>query len=345
MTLDDTTQFVLLCSVPSYTWQLADTPHPDWPHWVEACGGGVFHTPAGVLVGAPEGEVVYVHLVAGGETRGIAVGVRSRCRLSWRVRHAHFPALPALAPGIDVGDALEALRDVLRKAGIAEVEIGSYDASYVPADGIEPRLEYVVSFPQTGDVTSAWGTTHRRHVRRGDRDGWTTRLLLGDEARTAILGIQQSTAERAASLHRGFAPAQVTGWVSLVTATLPLPDWGLAVVGAYRDTTLLAALLLGWAGQRAFYLIGGSTPDGYQCGAAPWLHAQAMTMLARRGIQRYNLGGTPLDAAEESSPAHGLYRFKTGFGVSPVERRGMRWLLRPGHAQLHQMLSRFRRPG
>jgi hypothetical protein len=56
------------------------------------------------------------------------------------------------------------------------------------------------------------------------------------------------------------------------------------------------------------------------------------------------LGGTAVDAAQESSSGHGLYRFKTGFGVSPVVRWGVQWVLRPNHLRLHRMLAQLRHP-
>ncbi len=276
---------------------------------------------------------------------GVSAVVQYRCRLTVRERHLHCPTLPALAPGVDPQLALTTLEAQLRNMGFADAHIGSYDAGYLPPSGTAPRLEYIISIPPSGDVLPQLGETHRRYVRRGEREGWALRFLSGAEAEAAILCVQQYTAARAAALQRGFSPVHGVAWASTVVPSLPLPDYGLAVLGAYRKEHLLSSILIGWAAARAFYLIGGSTSAGYQCGAAAWLHSQAIQIFAAQGIRTYNLGGTPIDAASESSPAHGLYRFKTGFGVSPVERRGVHWELRPRHTRLHGLFTHLlRRP-
>lgn len=331
--------------MPSLTWHLSTTLPTAWLEWIRVCHGGVFHTRPGLLVDAPQGTPLYGQLVnASGETVGIALGVRHGCRLATTERHAHFPTLPALAPAIDPLLALDTLKRQLGESGIAEVTIGSYDATYTPqlAEASPPRLEYVVPTPpNAADIPLS--TTHRRHVRRGEREGWSTRFLTGAEAEAAILGVQRSTAERAAALARSFVPVQHAPWAQEIVTSAPLPEYGLFVLAAYRDTSLLSSVLVGWAGERAFYLIGGSTAEGYQCGAAVWLHMHVIRILIQHGIQTYNLGGTPMDASLASSPGHGLYRFKTGFGVSPVVRQGVHWVLRPGHLRLHQMLIHLRR--
>jgi hypothetical protein len=321
-------------------WQLLNESPSQWPQWVKECGGGIFHTPAGVTVGAPLGEVVYARLLSDqGDIIGVAVGVWYGCRLSQTQCHVHFPSLPALAPGVNIQEVLDDLRKVLSEAGAAEVQIGSYDATYLPFCGTQPRLEYLVPIPPDGNVLPLLSAAHRSHVRRGGREGWAMRLLEREEASAAILGVQRVTAERAVTLKRSFLPDEETRWVDLVRAGLPFGEWGLAVLAAYRDTILLSAILIGWAGERSFYIMGGSTTEGYSRSASPWLHIQAMSLLAQCGIRLYNLGGTPTDAVDPSSPSHGLYRFKTGFGVTPVERSGLRWTIESGHMKLHSLAA------
>lgn len=324
------------------TWQFSVTCPAQWLDWVRTCNGGVFQTSAGLLVDAPEGIALYGWLVdAHNKTVGVALGVRHGCRLALAERHAHFPTLPALAPGIDVGQALEAFEYALKTLGMAEVTVGSYDATYTRShpNATTARLEYVIPISPSIDPLASLKATHRRHVRRGDREGWTVKTLDGGDAAAAILSVQQFTAERAATRARGFAHVQSTAWIRGIVPLIPFPNHGLAVFGAYHGAELLSSVLIGWAGERAFYLVGGSTPAGYQSGAAVWLHIQIINTFAHHGIRTYNLGGTALEAADESNPGHGLYRFKTGFGVTPVERRGMHWSFRPGHLRLHHMLA------
>ena len=332
--------------VEALAWQLSETQPQQWPEWLRACGGNVFHTPAGRLVDAPFGTPLYGWCTApDGTVAGIALGSQSRCKLAIKARHLHFPTLPALTQGVDPGHAILALRDRVTRMGFAEVAFNSFDTQYIVPNETPTRLEYIVPLPSSGDVTAQLSATHRRHLRRGDHEGWAYRLLTGADAVAAVLGVQESTAQRATALQRGFAPAQSTAWGEALVPSVASADtpYGLIVAGAYRDDTLLSSILVGWGGDRAFYLIGGSTPDGYRRGAAVWLHCRTMQMLAAHGIRSYNLGGTPLDAASESSAAHGLYRFKTGFGVQPIEQRCVQWEIRPTHVKLHALVTRLLR--
>jgi hypothetical protein len=317
-----------------------------WLEWVRACGGNVFHTPAGLLVDAPRGTMLYGWLVdnATRETVGVTLGIRYGCRLSLGERHVRIPTLPALGSAIDPHHALDTLESQLDGMGIAEATIGSFDARYTPIgpQTTSDRWEYVVPLSSSRDPVESLTATHRRHVRRGAREGWVVRLLAGAEAEATILEVQQSTVERAAAQARGFAPVQSVRWAREVISSTPFPDYGLATFAAYRGARLLSSVLVGWAADRAFYLIGGSTAEGYHCSAAVWLHLQVIDTLIRHGIQAYNLGGTAADAEQASSAEHGLYRFKRGFGVSPGIRRGVRWVLRPGHLRLHRMLTPLR---
>ena len=76
----------------------------DWAARLQRCEGGFFHSPAG-LETAPPGEPLFAQLLRGQEVVGVAVGVRSRCRLSLHARHCYFPTLPALAGPAQVSAA------------------------------------------------------------------------------------------------------------------------------------------------------------------------------------------------------------------------------------------------
>ena len=60
---------------------------------------------------------------------------------------------------------------------------------------------------------------------------------------------------------------------------------------------------------------------------------------AERGFAAYNLGGNPATAAVREDPAHGLHRFKGGFGPSLSTCQGMHWSLGPGHLGAHRVLK------
>jgi lipid II:glycine glycyltransferase (peptidoglycan interpeptide bridge formation enzyme) len=106
---------------------------------------------------------------------------------------------------------------------------------------------------------------------------------------------------------------------------------------AWNGDTPLAAALIGWGNGRAFYIMGGSTPEGYEAGASVWLHWRIINQLAESRFTHYNLGGASPTASNADDPAHGLYRFKTAFGARIVPCRSLYWTLSVSHARLHQL--------
>ena len=67
-----------------------------WPEHLALCGGGLFHSPLGLRVGAPEGTPLFLELHRDNELAGLAVGVLHQCRMSIKPRHLYLPTLPAL---------------------------------------------------------------------------------------------------------------------------------------------------------------------------------------------------------------------------------------------------------
>ena len=320
-------------------WLFHPTCPPDWDEHVARDGGGFFHTPPGLAAGAPPGDRVFARLMRGKDVMAIASGVRSRCRLSRQARHFYFPSLPAVRDPELRPVAVTTLLSALLHWGAAEAVIDSFDAawSWPPGspDVQEPfsRQEYLVALGQPEEERRRSLATG--HLRRGDAEGWSLDLLFGDRAVELLAQVQRTAAERAAIRGDPFAPA-----LPLVASNPGVPGtdpWGVATFVASRGDVPLAAALVGWAAGRAFYLVGGSTAAGYDSGAGVWLHWRVMARLADVGFTLYNLGGTPTRAAEPNDPAHGLYRFKRGFGGAIAQCRGLSWTPRALHGRVHRL--------
>jgi lipid II:glycine glycyltransferase (peptidoglycan interpeptide bridge formation enzyme) len=67
-----------------------------------------------------------------------------------------------------------------------------------------------------------------------------------------------------------------------------------------------------------------------------------MMLLRNNGMRSYNLGGVPMTSSGEIA-GQGLYRFKAGFGASPVHCGGLQWIFDPIHMRMHSTLSAIRR--
>ncbi len=328
-------------------WLLDTECPPDWVAQLVRFGGGFFHSPVGLAVSKPEGAPLFARLLLGGEVAGIALGAEVKCRFGRVARHAYLPTLPALICLGRRDEALTMLAEALRERGAAEVIFDSFDARWQPGPSLpapehEPRQEYLLSLDGADDpATLARGFEehHRRAASRGERAGWTMRSLSGRDAWALLWLVQMSAAKRQAAQSGGF-PMAVPDEV-LTTRPDPAAPWGLETFSAWDGPTILAGALVGWAGDRAFYVMGGSTPDGYRAAASVWLQWRIMSLLIERGCRNYSLGGSPAGAAASEHPAHGLYRFKTGFGTAVLPCRGARWEYRRGHLFTHDVARRM----
>jgi hypothetical protein len=318
-------------------WILSTAPSHDWAEHVERLDGGVFHTPVALRLAMPEGTPVYARYVIDDQVCGIALGVRTACRLSGRPRHAYFPAAPALAPapGISRWAALVRLQAALTDDQVAEVCWDSFDGgSTGPESSMPTRCEYVLDLSA---IDGVWPPSrqHRRALGRGEREGWTLGALTGEAARSALTQVVTRMVERATTRGDAF------------TVTLPAAagegaddgcPWHATTWAAFAGDTLLAAVLIGRGGRRAYYLMGGATSEGYRRSASAWLHARLAARFAAEGLTRYNLGGTPVGARSADDPFHGLHAFKCGFGPRVIGCAGDRWILQGAHLQGHRFL-------
>jgi hypothetical protein len=273
------------------------------------------------------------------------MGIRNRCRLSRSWRHYHLASPPAC-----IGQAASTTTQLVRalsREGAAEIVIDSFDApaNYPVLAQRAPgpaRTEHRISTAglTAADLHKSFSSTHRRHASRGEREGWQLRTLTGIEASELLYSVQGSASERAHERGDGFATLKLAP--SLLGG---VPDefsaaWGRRCFASYAGEALLAVALVGWGNGRGFYLIGGSTPEGYERSAAVWTQWQIMSMGACAGHITYNLGGTPGGAEGAGHPSHGLFRFKTGYGSQPISCKGSRWIVSPSHHRTHRLLAR-----
>lgn len=327
-------------------WSFSTQLPPDWGELIKRTGGGIYHSPLGLLLSEATGEPLYCTLHdANDAVVGIALGDQRRCRLSTRPRHLSFPSLPALGTLPNPEAALAALIAQLEARGAAEVDMATYDTPWTP----QPerfqltgslRQEYVVHLhAEPGELRRSFGSTHRRYSSRGEREGWELRLLHGATAVATLDEVMATTAGRVESQGRSYSITIPIAAVVEMEDDDAIP--GQAVTfAAYHDDTLLGAALIGMAGQRSYLVIGGSTKAGYRKYSAAWLYWRIMAWLYERGFTTFNLGGSPgspLTASDPNDPHHGLYSFKMGFGATIVRSHCGYWELGHNHLRLHRL--------
>lgn len=320
-------------------WHLHSVCPANWPSQIERCGAGLFHSPAGLSASGEYGEPFFAELVDGDELLGIAAGVHRRCRMPPLPKHVHLSSPPALLPsgGISLAVAVETLVEHAAESGWADLNVASMEADGATPVGarglpLPARREYDIHLAGTpADLEHRLTTHHRRCLAKSG--AWDLRTLSGADGRAMLVEVTRSAQRRASSRHRWFRDVSLPP----AHAFREDPAWGLTTYAVMQGSTPLAAALVGWAGKRAYYVSGGSTPDGYAQNASVWLHLQIAIAFQAAGFTHYSLGGTPASAVDPKDPSHGLYRFKTGFGSQIRSCVGARWVFGTEHEVGHRV--------
>jgi hypothetical protein len=233
-----------------------------------------------------------------------------------------FPSLEA------TGDAglVESLTEWLFAEGFNSIEIGSFDGG---AEGyrlpehvsVRERLEFVWDLRESAQQRlRALNSNHKRKLQKlRKRDDLELREIGGlqPELLTWLRVQWARRRERAPGLRQIL---EMYGYHRFLHTRLTRQGVG-HLYGIYdADNTLLSAAYMLETGDSAFYMIGASSPAGYQLNASLRLFWDLAERYQSRGVRRLHFGGVPAAALEESHDEHGVLRFKAGFGIEPARR-------------------------
>src|SRR3989454_1671492 len=306
-----------------------DLAPPGWDDEVRRAGGTTFHSAAfGRAAAAAGREAWYLRICRDHRGAGYAVGAGSRSRwpvLGPRRSVLAFETLPLLTPGggVSLADAIAGLRSFARREGYGSVYFNSYadpqpeETIALAGDGLElgARLEFRAPLGPTLDATLArMAPGHRRNIRRGLASGFAFSEESTLAGSMTLRELQETTYGRRKA--QGNAAA----------AAVPVPDYRVTMrsylgAGAIRfwfvrrDGLPLSGIGVLLFGPWAYYLMGGTSREGYECRAAFALFGHVIDHLAQHGITELNLGGLEDGAEQPGHRDHGLYRFKAGFGA------------------------------
>jgi Acetyltransferase (GNAT) domain len=230
------------------------------------------------------------------------------------------PALPGDLPG--------RLCAWLAAEGVADADLGSYDGGVedydvVPGAQITPRLEFPWTLEAPEALRAALHSNHRRKLSKLAKAGLELRPITRRPA-AVLTRVRRHWEER-----RG-EDASLMGWLRLHGFNRRLDrEVGrrghATLYGLFDHTTLLSAAYMLEHADRAFYMLGASSPEGYRAGASVGLFMDLAAHYLERDVRVLNLGGVPADAEKDGHDEHGVYRFKTGFGIRPVPRASLRF--------------------
>ena len=219
--------------------------------------------------------------------------------------------------------------------GVSELDVGSFDGGVEAYDAVaagtpRDRLEFPwVLPPDASAVRAVLRTNHRRKLKKLDEIAATVRVIRSGQA-WVLSRIRAHWEQRKGG--------RVRAWITLLNnhrfhtrVDRHMGRAGLATLyGMYDGEALLSIAYMLEFKARAFYMLGASSPLGYKVGASIGMFCQLAALYRARGVTVLNLGGVPKEAEQPDHEEHGVYRFKTGFGITPALHRSLYVVTSPG---------------
>jgi hypothetical protein len=250
------------------------------------------------------------------ENQTVAYGV-ARESNSWNSKRLAFNVLPIfLTKSKEVSSCFwEGLLDHCHKQGVIQLDLNAFNSSPVEV----PNLGAILKFTRRSEFIldlkeiknhgkKLLSSNHRRNITKGERAGLSYDFRSDLEAcKDHAMMMAHSMRRRKSigqSIHYKPSPQK---WHAYIQSKAGF------IVQAKRNNTWISSLLILQSSRQAYYVSGGTSPEGMQVGAAHYLMWKVIQHLSSTGVLSLNLGGV----SETDTP--GLERFKSGFGAKPVE--------------------------
>jgi ribosomal protein S18 acetylase RimI-like enzyme len=224
-------------------------------------------------------------------------------------RSLEIPSLPTLPDG----DAFwGGLLRFCRTARVTDLEVNSLASTTaaIPTLGIETgrrcRSEYVLPL-QGVDLWKAVRKGHKWGINRGRKAGLEVHRVDGEPAcRDHVAAMVASQGRRLSRGEQLVVDTRVETYLGYLRA-------GAAeLYQATLDGEVMSTAMILVAERGAYFHSAGTSPQGMDHGASPFLIHEVTKLLQARGFASFNLGGAYSDN-------EGLHAFKAGFGATRVD--------------------------
>lgn len=304
---------------------------PEWAGWHEHFQGNVYHSidwaETRLLV---HSDPLYFHWRDDNNTcLGIAVGIerRSPARYLGRFfKRLDFETYPAAQDNnVElIRSMIRQLADFAKEGGYGSLTIASFGSPVMVPDMdrlgfvTTPRREFILdlTIPE-GELWRRLSEHHRRKIKKAGKHG----LLFGEactmDAMSQVRKLHENSRER--RLKRGEKLGMQADEASFMAMGKNYFNKGLGRIFfmTHENRVVTAAFVSVFAG-KAIYVYGGSSQEGFQIDAPALSFWKIFSRCRDLGCKEFNLGGVPASSKNPEDQAHGLYRFKAGFGGREV---------------------------
>lgn len=309
-----------------FQWFDIDAQPRVWDDKVRASGQSLFHLSALLTAhafgsDARRGVLIY----DGPRLVALVGGILKQRRRRRMFQSLSFPSAATTGRPTLVRELMEWLLG----QGIVSVSFGSYDGGVekyeLPesACGLRERLEFLWVLNEAAENRlRSLRSNHKRKLQKLLKEG----LVLREVERwqpELLTWMRVQWARRRGHTWGLWDIVRMYRYHRYIYKALSAP--GMArLYGLYsRDGTLLSLAYMLETDGMGFYMIGASSPSGYQINASVKLFWDLAERYTARGFHWLHLGGVPRAATDAGHDEHGTFRFKSGFGIQPLGRTSL----------------------
>lgn len=310
----------------NFRWFDIDAEPAAWDDKVRKSGQSLFHLSA-LLTAHASGNARKRGILVFEDGRQIAlVGGLLRHKAGRQsFRSLSFPSATATGRPTLVRE----LMDWLLTQGVANVSFGSYDGGVEKYElpetscGLRERLEFLWVLNEAAEKRlRSLRSNHKRKLQKLLKEGLELREV-GRWQPELLTWMRVQWARRRGHTWGLLDIIRMYRYHRYIYKSLSVP--GVArLYGLYSKQGVLLSLayMLETDGM-AFYMIGASSPAGYQINASVKLFWDLAERYTAQGYRWLHLGGVPRAATDQSHDEHGTFRFKAGFGIQPLGRTSL----------------------
>jgi GNAT acetyltransferase-like protein len=209
-----------------------------------------------------------------------------------------------------------------RPRSVVEVRFGSYD-------GVErhwaeslarptARLEFPVRPAPSSELRRRMRKRTRSYINRAQRNGIRVQLSADRAEIAAFVTLHAATLARLKRRKGDVVSYRIDPTRHIAWLERMIQGGRANLYLAFDGSRPIAGCVFGVFGRSAYYWLNGASERALEVRATPLVLWHALSELSDTGYRRLSLGGVPAGAREPSSPDHGLYWFKLGFGADPT---------------------------